>query len=349
MSARYVSVGWSRTKLVYDVILIFSICIFLEGFFILARSVGNLSTPTDEASLRIRVFANCAFLLLTIALSIGPLARLDKRFLPLLYNRRHLGVITFAVVMAHAYSVFDWYLSYSPINPWKALFLSDGMFYRFDNFPYVPFGVLAFIILAMLATTSHDFWLNFLGPGIWKQLHMGIYITYGCVVAHVSFGALQDVQKNGLPILVAGSAFFLLCLHGAAAFQQYRLLNNNKSLNLDANWVRVAEQSEMKQGQAEIIRVPGREFIAVFRDNDQFFAISHRCAHQNGPLGEGRVINGHIVCPWHGHEFNLTNGCAPSPFTDRVPTYSVKVEAGIVYVNPTPILKSRENVTEDKS
>jgi hypothetical protein len=40
--------------------------------------------------------------MLTIVLSIGPLARLDRRFLPLLYNRRHFGVLTFLVALAHA-------------------------------------------------------------------------------------------------------------------------------------------------------------------------------------------------------------------------------------------------------
>ena len=40
--------------------------------------------------------------MLTIILSIGPLARLDRRFLPLLYNRRHFGVLTFFVALLHA-------------------------------------------------------------------------------------------------------------------------------------------------------------------------------------------------------------------------------------------------------
>ena len=41
-----------------------------------------------------RAFGSCAFLMLTLILCIGPLARLDARFLPLLYNRRHFGVLT---------------------------------------------------------------------------------------------------------------------------------------------------------------------------------------------------------------------------------------------------------------
>src|SRR5262249_56576934 len=58
---------------------------------------------------RIRAFGSCAFLMLTIILSIGPLARLDRRFLPLLYNRRHFGVLTFFVVLLHASFMLEWY------------------------------------------------------------------------------------------------------------------------------------------------------------------------------------------------------------------------------------------------
>ena len=49
-----------------------------------------------------KAYGTCAFLLLSMALCIGPLARLDRRFLPLLYNRRHLGVLTCAVAAGHA-------------------------------------------------------------------------------------------------------------------------------------------------------------------------------------------------------------------------------------------------------
>ena len=47
-------------------------------------------------------------------LEAEPLARLDQRFLPLLYNRRHLGVATFLVALSHALAVLDWHFSFSP-------------------------------------------------------------------------------------------------------------------------------------------------------------------------------------------------------------------------------------------
>ena len=75
-------------------------------------TMGNLRTTGDlpvtaSPSLKLTLeystrtvtgaFGSCAFVMLTVILSIGPLARLDRRFLPLLYNRRHFGVLTFVI------------------------------------------------------------------------------------------------------------------------------------------------------------------------------------------------------------------------------------------------------------
>ena len=45
------------------------------------------------------------------------------------------------------------------------------------------------------------------------------------------------------------------------------------------------------------------------------------CQHQNGPLGEGKVVDGCVVCPWHGYEYRPETGASPPPFTEKVPTY----------------------------
>jgi nitrite reductase/ring-hydroxylating ferredoxin subunit len=60
------------------------------------------------------------------------------------------------------------------------------------------------------------------------------------------------------------------------------------------------------------------------------------CRHQNGPLGEGKIVGGCIVCPWHGYEYKPADGCAPPPFTEKLPTFAVTVVNGRVLVNPTP-------------
>src|SRR4029079_12794053 len=53
-------------------------------------------------TLIIRAAGSAAFLLLHIVLCIGPLCRLDTKFLPLLYSRRHCGVLTCLLGAIHS-------------------------------------------------------------------------------------------------------------------------------------------------------------------------------------------------------------------------------------------------------
>jgi nitrite reductase/ring-hydroxylating ferredoxin subunit len=63
-------------------------------------------------------------------------------------------------------------------------------------------------------------------------------------------------------------------------------------------------------------------------------AVSNLCAHQNGPLGEGRIVDGCITCPWHGYQYRPEDGCAPPPFTERLATYRLRVANGMVLLDP---------------
>jgi nitrite reductase/ring-hydroxylating ferredoxin subunit len=65
--------------------------------------------------------------------------------------------------------------------------------------------------------------------------------------------------------------------------------------------------------------------------------VTNLCAHQNGPLGEGRIIDGCITCPWHGYQYRLADGCAPPPFTERLVTYPLRINAGVIEVEPRPL------------
>ena len=61
------------------------------------------------------------------------------------------------------------------------------------------------------------------------------------------------------------------------------------------------------------------------------------CAHQRGPLGEGKIIDGCITCPWHGWQYQPHDGCSPPPFQERIATYQVRVEGRRILLNPDPL------------
>ena len=150
-----------------------------------------------------RAYGSCALLLLTFVLAIGPLARLDPRFLPLLYNRRHLGVLTCVIAAAHVQAVLDWYFAYSAVPPVEAMLAADPGFAGLHGIPFIPFGLVAFLVLLVLAATSHDFWLAFLTPPVWKAIHMSVYGAYAAAVLHVALGALRATADPTLAMVLA--------------------------------------------------------------------------------------------------------------------------------------------------
>src|SRR6266508_2210988 len=98
MSTTYRAVAWNPQKRRYDLVAAALIVAFLV--VVLAVQATLRSELTIE-TLLIRALGAAAFTLLHVILCIGPLARLDRRFLPLLYNRRHLGVMMFTLALAH--------------------------------------------------------------------------------------------------------------------------------------------------------------------------------------------------------------------------------------------------------
>jgi nitrite reductase (NADH) small subunit len=61
-------------------------------------------------------------------------------------------------------------------------------------------------------------------------------------------------------------------------------------------------------------------------------ALSGVCIHRGGPLGQGQLHEGRVVCPYHLWEFDCSTGEYDYDPTRRVPTYEVKVEAGEIFL-----------------
>jgi nitrite reductase/ring-hydroxylating ferredoxin subunit/DMSO/TMAO reductase YedYZ heme-binding membrane subunit len=333
MSAGFQAVQWNRRKVVYDAILIACVAAFLATFM----TIGAMRNPPVDRpawiDLRIAALGTCAFVMLTIILCIGPLARLSPRFLPLLYNRRHFGVLTFLIALAHAYSVVDWFAAVGGLNDLVAEFTDNPKYGQFIGFPMKALGLLGLAIMFLLAATSHDFWLAFLTPRVWKALHMALYLAYGVLVMHVALGLMQDDRRPVIPILLGGSFALVAGLHLAAAWRE-RAADHGQARG---GWIALGPPDSIPNRRARIVAAPNGERIAVFRDGNRIGALTNLCAHQNGPIGEGCIRNGLVTCPWHGYEYRLEDGCAPPPFTEKLSTYRVRLRDGLIEVDPVAL------------
>lgn len=82
-------------------------------------------------------------------------------------------------------------------------------------------------------------------------------------------------------------------------------------------------------GQGRCYIVDGAE-IAVFRQRDgRLFAVDNRCPHRQGPLADGVMGDGKVICPFHAHRFDLASGAGSEP-GECVKVYRVGVSSGRV-------------------
>jgi nitrite reductase/ring-hydroxylating ferredoxin subunit/DMSO/TMAO reductase YedYZ heme-binding membrane subunit len=330
MTERYVPVGWNVTKIVYDAVALVLIGVYISVFLWVAPSFQHVTLPLDAYTMRMNAFGTCAFLLMSLILAIGPATRLDPRFLPLLYNRRHLGVLTAAVATTHAYSALDWYFSYGRWDRFEMLLRGNTSYFQVHGFPFEIFGIFSLLVLFLLAATSHDFWLRFLTPPIWKALHMMLYAAYLSVVAHISLGALQVAQNPFLAVVVGFCIVGVSALHVAASRQRAT------EVGLVDGWLDAGPIEAIGEDLGVVVTPPNADPIAVFRHAGRLSAVTNLCAHQNGPLAEGTVIDGCITCPWHGYQYRFEDGRAPPPFTETLATFQIRIVDGRVWVDPVP-------------
>jgi nitrite reductase/ring-hydroxylating ferredoxin subunit len=233
-----------------------------------------------------------------------------------------------------------YYHGFGRLNPLVSLLSTNTNYGSLTAFPFEILGVAALLILFLMAATSHDFWLKNLSPSVWKALHMLVYPAYGLLVLHVILGALHS-ESNLLYVLVVGIGLTAVVgLHLAAGWRE-RLRDRQQpgpkqTLN-GGCWIDVGSVDEIAENQAKVVCLHGRERVAVFRYGRRISAVTNVCAHQRGPLGEGKIIDGCITCPWHGWEYRPENGQSPPPFQERIATFRVHVKDRRIFLDPRPL------------
>ena len=98
------------------------------------------------------------------------------------------------------------------------------------------------------------------------------------------------------------------------------------------DWHKVCELEEIPRLGARVVKGNSCD-IALFRDaGDKIYALHDRCPHKGGPLSQGIVSNGRVVCPLHGMTIDLEDGKAVSPDEGCAERFRVKIDQGTVYL-----------------
>ena len=335
MGHQYQAIQWNRNKIVYDLYVLAAVALFIGVFVAVGLQTHPSGHEADPVVLMIRALGVTSFAMLTGLLTIGPLARLSPRFRPMLYNRRHLGVMTFFIGAAHFGLALLWYHGGGPLNPFVSIFVSNPLYDSIPGFPFEVLGLGALLILFVMAATSHDFWLNNLSAPVWKALHMLVYPAYALLVLHIVLGALMTEKSIVYPVVTALAFGGVAALHLVTGMREWSADSGMKGLKAKG-WIDVCAPDDIPDMRAVIAPLPKGDRVAVFRYDNKVSAVANACRHQNGPLGEGRVIDGCITCPWHGWQYRPDDGVSPPPFTEKIATYNVRIEEGRVLVDPKP-------------
>ncbi|MEL6795256.1 MAG: Rieske 2Fe-2S domain-containing protein [Planctomycetota bacterium] len=327
MSGKLQLVQWNAHKKLYDIGIVAFVIVAIGTSVLGGRLAFPPPTEVSAPILLMRALGTTAIIMLHVILAIGPLARLTPLAAPLLYNRRHLGVTFFLITAFHATIAVGFYGGFGQ-GVWLINVVTGG--YR--DGAAVPFeflGFFALMIFFAMAATSHDFWLSFLGPTAWKWLHMLVYVAYALVVGHVILGAAVERGSVIVHALLSAGVVTLTGLHLVSGLRSIREQAVNQ---IDSEWADAGPVGGIPDDRARVVRLPSGDSVAIFRHDGRLTAMSNVCKHQGGPLGEGKVVNGCVTCPWHGYQYRPGDGCSPPPYTEQIATYDVRISADRVEV-----------------
>ncbi len=99
---------------------------------------------------------------------------------------------------------------------------------------------------------------------------------------------------------------------------------------------RVCGALDVPLGEGRVVAIEGRR-IAVFRTRHGWYALGARCPHRGGPLTDGIVADGCVICPLHDRRFDLATGRCHNDPAMAVDVHRVELRGDEVWVDPIAV------------
>jgi nitrite reductase/ring-hydroxylating ferredoxin subunit/uncharacterized membrane protein len=140
-------------------------------------------------------------------------------------------------------------------------------------------------------------------------------------------------RAAGQTCTLAGYAVALSAAHlGGDLVYGQRIGVTHAAIEAPEDFTVVGSSSDVPDDSMRRFMMDGAEILVV-RQHGRLSALAHPCAHLGGPLSEGTLKEGSVVCPWHGSEYALADGCVINgPSTHDQPVLEVREREGRIEV-----------------
>ncbi|HJT03295.1 MAG TPA: Rieske (2Fe-2S) protein [Pseudonocardiaceae bacterium] len=140
-------------------------------------------------------------------------------------------------------------------------------------------------------------------------------------------GTGKVLGLTGFGVMVVGAY-----LGGHLSFAKGVNVNHTFLEHRSQDWTTVLAEAELVEGELRRVSV-GEAPVLLVRDDGQIYALANTCSHAGGPLDEGELADGCVICPWHASTFRLTDGhVVRGPATIPQPAYQTRVRDGKIEV-----------------
>jgi nitrite reductase/ring-hydroxylating ferredoxin subunit/uncharacterized membrane protein len=145
----------------------------------------------------------------------------------------------------------------------------------------------------------------------------------------------RDERRTGAMCTLAGLGVATVSgyLGGDLVFGE-RIGVSHAGIDAPEEFTPALASSALAEGSMKRVKVGDADVLLV-RQHGRVCALAHQCAHLGGPLSEGTLKDGTVVCPWHGSEFRLDDGAVVNgPSAHPQPCFAVRERHWQIEVGP---------------
>jgi nitrite reductase/ring-hydroxylating ferredoxin subunit/uncharacterized membrane protein len=155
----------------------------------------------------------------------------------------------------------------------------------------------------------------------------GLVINLASLVARRNGQRSQGIFLSSLSLgILTASAW----LGGDLAYKYGISVNKSSHPRSPKDWIPVLAYADLPEQQPRRVNVKGTD-VLLYRFDGAIYAIGAVCAHDGGPLDEGKFDGMCVECPWHNSIYDLRDGSViHGPSTYTVPSYSTRIQDGQV-------------------